>query len=182
MAAYNDGGVEIARTPEWLPIADSFTDFSYPAVQPDTKSKKELVRLRNLAGAHYFVDVLVGLKDGELVPICKAPGKTDGENCSFYNSSYMDDIVQDFDNDGVMEVVEVGDEFPRGGGRGRPVLTGVYKYKDGYFEPQENASYNRIYSVVDKQLGGDLLSKSKWATESKTNYDFMKDVWLKGPN
>jgi hypothetical protein len=177
IAAYDDNGNEIARTPDWLPISGEIENPVDPRIQPDVKSLKELIRVRSITGTHYFTDMFLTINGNKLVPVCKVPGADTQDNCTFFNSSYTDDIIKDFDNDGLMGVIEVNDEFPATGGRGRPVLSGVYKYKDGYFEPQENASYNKIYSILNKQFNGNLLNKYEWDQSSQENFKLVKNVW-----
>jgi hypothetical protein len=177
IAAYDRKGNEMARTPDWLPISGEIENPVDPRIQPDAKSLKELIRVRSISGTHYATDMFLTSKGNELLPVCKAPEAYTQDNCTFFNSSYTDDIIKDFDNDGIMEVIEVNDEFPDTGGRGRPVLSGVYKYKDGYFEPQENVSYNKIYEILDKQFNGRLLNKYEWSQRSQENFNYVKNVW-----
>ena len=54
----------------------------------------------------------------------------------------------------------------------------IIKYNNGFFEPQEDASYNKIFAIVNKLTNTNLMSKYQWARESKANYDFIKSLWV----
>lgn len=181
ISIYDKGGWEIARTlkgftPQWGTLPGHME-----AYQLDKKNKKEYLRLRTVAGPHQFMDLFMQIVDNTLVPICKSGQDINLDSCTIYNTSFGatgDQQIQDLDNDGVTEVIEVVDEYPPGGDRGRYVLNNIYHINDTLFDLVTPDEYEKYYMLLSKTYQkGTFIRNSQWSKESKENFTFIKNAW-----
>lgn len=178
IAAYDEQGNEIARTsedfiPEWSTLPGHMMVY-----QLDKNSKKEYLRLRRTFGTHNFLDMFMTIENKTIIPICKVEAPNDVNDCIFNNSSYDQGVFRDLDKDGYIEATEIVDEYPEGGGRGRPVAAGIYKFNGKYFESQNGQSYGKLFTLLVNELKGmSLIMSSSWSEEGKRNFEEVQNLW-----
>jgi len=147
---YNSNLNLIARMDNKRPFALPILDGSGVLKLNDNK---EAFKLMDVTGLHHSeTSVLEVVKSGEkynILPICtNQRGK-----CSFYNTvGYL--ITEDLDNDGILEIAEIHDEYPPEGGRGNPVLAGVYKYNSDtdLFDLVNDTDYELYYGIIKRGI------------------------------
>jgi len=119
LIAYNSEGAEVARFPDDLPMAMPFTD-SAKAYTLNKANKKQFVSYDFIAGPHSADTMFLGLRESNddkriILPVCFVEIPQSALDCLFWSGEVGSLIVDDFDNDGFMEVIEMVDEYPKDG-------------------------------------------------------------------
>jgi len=119
LIAYNSEGAEVARFPDDLPMAMPFTD-SAKVYTLNKANKKQFVSYDFIAGPHSADTMFLGLREsnddkGIILPVCFVEVPQSALDCLFWSGEVGSLVVDDFDNDGFMEVIEMVDEYPKDG-------------------------------------------------------------------
>ena len=119
MIAYDKKGNEIGRLPEDLPIKapSSNTGKVYTPIQEEVK---QFVSYDFYTGAHSSQTMFFGLFELTtggmgILPVCPTKDVRNAFDCLFWSGQAETLIVEDLDKDGVLEVVEIVDEYPKDG-------------------------------------------------------------------
>lgn len=136
--------LELNDIPFWISISEKY--FRVVSLSPD-----EYAILLTYPGiTHYSYSFFMRvIDDGKVLEPINAciSGTT---VCGFFNSVGVL-IAKDLDDDGMLDLASIVDEYPPEGGRGRPVLANVYKY-DGngsFMELTENKEeYEKYFKVL----------------------------------
>lgn len=175
IAAFKENGEEIARTAEDFTPIYSTLPSHMKSYQLDTNSKKEYLRLEVVAGTHQFKTLFLGTDGNKLLPICKKGEPEEIDDCIFYNTR-GELTVDDIDKNGLTDIVEIVDEYPPKGGRGKAVAWGIYSFNGKYFEPKLNEAYEKIFVLLSKQ-DSSLMRGSELSEESIENLQMIKNFW-----
>jgi|GEM_PF-6998580 len=149
IVVYDEKLKEIARTSKEFYNLSLLLKGDFFPYKLDKQSKKEYLKITYIAGAHHFRHFFLTRKGNKLVPVCKKEKAKSWDDCGFYNSTWGLE-VEDYDEDGLMEVIEFVDEYPPGGGRGDIVVQGIYEFNGEYFRKLEGEEYMKIYKLVEK--------------------------------
>lgn len=122
MIAYDKNGNEIGRLPEGMPIKvpSKNTGKVYTPIQDEVR---QFVSYDFYTGPHSSQTMFFGLFEliaGGLgiLPVCPTNDVKSAYDCLFWSSEVGGLLVKDLDEDGVIEVVEIVDEYPKDGSIG----------------------------------------------------------------
>lgn len=130
----------------------------------DLSPTEKAIKAEDVVGTHHFQTIFLKIytEGGEthLWPIYV----TDSGKSSFFNTRGTL-LAKDLDDDGILEVAEIVDEYPSGGGRGHAVLSGVYRYNGrGEFEDLTNneEEYEKYFGILRNSMAPyDLIRLSE---------------------
>lgn len=119
LVAYDENGKEIGRLPEEFPINNPFSD-SAKVYTPIKKDKNQFVSYEFMAGPHSSETMFFGLFELQaggkgILPVCLTLEVKGPRDCLFWSGNIGDLVADDFDGDGILEVVEMVDEYPKDG-------------------------------------------------------------------
>ena len=119
LIAYNENGEEIGRTPEGMPIAEPLSG-SAKVYTPVKKDKNQFASYDFVVGPHSSETMFFGLFELEtggigILPVCLTSDVKNAHDCLFWSGEVGALVADDFDKDGIMEVVEMVDEYPKDG-------------------------------------------------------------------
>lgn len=139
LTAYDESGKEIAKLFEGNPIPMPFSN-SAKIYTLDKDSKKEFVSYEFIAGPHssrttFFGMYKLSTGQNSIVSICKTKGIKESSDCMFWSGEVGSLLVNDFDKDGKIEVVEMVDEYP----------------KDGVLTKEEEDAIIKVFGSDDKE-------------------------------
>ena len=166
-----EGGL-ITRLDSERPVALSFKEWS-EIIELDNENMG--IELTDITGFHHtqttIFSILKTENNYDIVPVCV--DKSD--KCSFYNTR-GGLLVDDLDNDDILEVAEIHDEYPPEGGRGRAVLREVYRYdrNNNLFLTMAEEDYEKFYKIISKDYPEPLIRASESRGEL---YDSFEDYW-----
>ena len=152
--AYDKNGQEIARLPEGMPISVPSPN-SAKIYTPVKKDKNQFVSFDFMEGPHSSRTMFFGLfelKTGEMgiLPVCHTLDVKSAYDCLFWSGQAGSLIVDDFDNDGVIEVVEIVDEYPNEGSISADVEQMMNKELDGL----EQGEIESMIRIAKREQGG----------------------------
>jgi hypothetical protein len=96
------------------------------------------------------------------------------------NTEEQDAIDAAFEEFGVSEFTEGAEGIAKRekGGKGRPVAWGIYSYNGVFFEPQEDADYEK-YILILKEENENLMRKSELSEDSLEYIESTRNFWTK---
>ena len=171
--AYDEDGDEIARLPETMPIKMPFSN-SAKTYSPDTTMKSKLISYDFIAGPHSSETMFFGmfeLKDGSgmtIMPVCLIESPKKASDCLFWSGEVGDLVVDDLDDDGILEVIELVDEYPDEGA----VTSEETKAVDEVFKNVDQNTSDTMMDILKREKGG-RGSKVVWGVY-KYNGDFFE--------
>ncbi len=116
LIALDKDGKEMGRLPESMLINSPHSGSSKTFV-PFPDQKMQIMSFDFTVGPHSSETIFfVYVDEGKVVlPICLKEGAQEREDCSFWSGELGELIVTDLDKDGLLEVVETVDEYPKDG-------------------------------------------------------------------
>jgi hypothetical protein len=171
--AYDENGNEIARLPENMPLKMPFSN-SAKTYSPDTTMKSKLISYDFIAGPHSSETMFFGmfeLKDGSgmtIMPVCLIEFPKKASDCLFWSGEVGDLVVDDLDDDGILEVIELVDEYPDEGA----VTSEETKAVDEVFKDVDQNTSDTMMDILKREKGG-RGSKVVWGVY-KYNGDFFE--------
>lgn len=154
LIAYDENGKELARLPETMPIQVPFSN-SAKAYSFDNKKKSKIVSYDFVAGPHSSETMFFGLYEFEtgerkILPICLTSDVKSAYDCLFWSGEVGALIVDDFDGDGILEVAETVDEYPKNGTLTKEEEDAINKvFKDGDLN-----EFEMMTRIAKREKGG----------------------------
>jgi len=154
LVAYDKDNKEIGRLPDDLPINEpmSGTARVYTPIKND---KKQFVSYEFMVGPHSSETMFFGLfdlKDDKMgiLPVCLTKNVKGAPDCLFWSGEVGELVVDDFDNDGVLEVAEMVDEYPTDGTLTKEAEDAVNKV----FKDSDEDTYSGMMRIPKRESGG----------------------------
>lgn len=175
LVAYDKDRKEIGRLPEAFPIKPPMTKTA-KVFTPIAKDKNQFVSFDFIAGPHSSETMVFGLfelKDDSLgiLPVCLTEEVKGAQDCLFWSGEVGELLVNDFDQDGVIEIAEVVDEYPSDGSVTKDIEKGV----DETFAQQGEAAAEGALRVLKREQGG-RGRKVVWGIYHYNDYIFEKQT------
>jgi len=154
LIAYDKDNKEIGRLPDMFPIKEPM--FETARVHTPVKAdKKQFVSYEFIAGPHSSETMFFGLfelKDETMgiLPVCLTLDVLGASDCLFWSGQVGSLIAEDFDKDGVLEVVEMVDEYPADGQLTEEIENTT---KDKFSDFGQEVSDDAI-SILKREQGG----------------------------
>ena len=119
LVAYDKDNKEIGRLPDAFPLNIPLSDTAR-VYTPIKKDKKQFVSFEFVVGPHSSDTMFFGLfefKDGNMgiLPVCLTEAVKSAQDCLFWSGEVGDLWADDYDKDGILEIVEMVDEYPKDG-------------------------------------------------------------------
>ncbi len=145
LIAYDKNNKEIGRLPDAFPINIPLSD-SARVYTPIKKDKKQFVSFEFVVGPHSSDTMFFGLfnfKDGNMgiLPVCLTKDVESASDCLFWSGEVGDLWADDYDKDGILEIVEMVDEYP----------------KDGQLTEEVKNSTTKIFNELGTKAGDGAL-------------------------
>lgn len=207
--AYNSLGEIIGSTPEGITFPQPATD-SFRVFRLDSEQNKDFFSFDFIAGPHQFERMFFELYEDAILPVCFTEEIKGPSDCLFYMGGPDYLLVEDLDKDGLVEVVEVVDEYPsegelteeekeaiekefgelgvseeakeiasrESGGRGRPVVWGIYSYDGYYLKPQLDEDHEKYFLILKEEYE-DLMRKADLSEDSLEYIEFARNFWTR---
>ncbi len=152
--AYDPVGKVIGKLPDGMPILAPMTN-SGKVYTPNTKEKNQFVSFDFSIGPHSSETMFFGLfklKDNSMgvLPICLSENANEPSACLFWSGEIGELLVRDLDNDGVIEVVETVDEYPKDG----PITTDIEKIINEEFKDLGQDVADGMTRIAKREQGG----------------------------
>ena len=199
LIAFDKNNKEIGRLPEEFPLNEPMSD-SARVFTPIKKDKKQFISYEFIVGPHSSETMFFGLfdfKDGSkgILPVCLTMDVNSASDCLFWSGEVGDLWADDYDKDGILEVVEMVDEYPKDG----PLTEEIENITKETFEKLGQKASDGALRVLRREQGG-RGNKVIWAIykyndryfekQSEKDYDkyyvLVKDsisnLWTEYPN
>lgn len=153
LAAYDENGNEIGRIPDGMSIAQPLG--SGGAFIGMRKDGRQLVSYEFSAGPHSSHTMFFGLyelKSGGqgILPVCLTQNVKSAYDCLFWSGEIGSLVVDDFDNDGYLEVAEMVDEYPRDG----EITSDVENAINEVFKKSGQTTIDEMIRIAKREQGG----------------------------
>lgn len=154
LVAYDKDNKEIGRLPDDFPIMEPMSETTR-VYTPIKKDKNQFVSFEFMAGPHSSQTMFFGLfefKDGSvgILPVCLTDDVEGATDCLFWSGEVGELVVDDFDKDGILEVVEMVDEYPKDGPITEDIKTAVGKTFDDLGQKASDGALR----VLKREQGG----------------------------
>ncbi len=151
LIALDKGGKEMGKLPESMAFPKPVTNSGQIYI-PFPDKKLQIVSFDFSVGPHSSETIFfVYVDEGKVVlPICLKEGAQEREDCSFWSGETGELIVRDLDNDGLLEVVETVDEYPKDG----KISEELIKATDDAFIDLGKVLANGAKRVARREAGG----------------------------
>jgi len=154
LIVYDKNNKEIGRLPDDLPINEPMSDTAR-VFTPIKKDKKQFVSYEFIVGPHSSETMFFGLfdfKDGGMgiLPVCLTEDVNDASDCLFWSGEVGDLWADDYDKDGILEIVEMVDEYPKDGPLTEEIINST---KETFNNLGEKASDGAL-RVLKREQGG----------------------------
>jgi len=154
LVAYDKNNKEIGRLPDDFPIMEPMSETAR-VYTPIKKDKKQFVSFEFMAGPHSSETMFFGLfklKDGSIgiLPVCLTEDVEGATDCLFWSGEVGELVVDDFDKDGILEVVEMVDEYPKDG----PITEEIKNAVDKTFDDLGQKASDGALRVLKREQGG----------------------------
>lgn len=154
LVAYNEDGKEIGRLPGSMPIQVPMSG-SGKVYVPIKKDKNQFVSFDFSVGPHSSETMFFGLfklKTGGMgvLPVCLTDNVYGPSDCLFWSGEIGGLMVDDFDKDGYMDVVEIVDEYPKDG----PITADIEKMINEQFKDVGQDAANGMIRIAKREQGG----------------------------
>ena len=199
LIAFDKNNKEIGRLPEEFPLNEPMSD-SARVFTPIKKDKKQFISYEFIVGPHSSETMFFGLfdfKDGSkgILPVCLTMDVNSASDCLFWSGEVGDLWADDYDKDGILEVVEMVDEYPKDG----PLTEEIENITKETFEKLGQKASDGALRVLRREQGG-RGNKVIWAIykyndryfekQSEKDYDkyyvlvkySISNLWTEYPN
>ena len=154
LVAYDKNNKEIGRLPDAFPINEPMLETAKVYI-PNKKEKNQFVSYEFSVGPHSSETMFFGLfdlKDDKqaILPVCLTKSVRGAPDCLFWSGEVGELVVDDFDKDGVLEVVEMVDEYPKDGALNKEIEDTVSKT----FKDQGQKASDGALRVLKREQGG----------------------------
>jgi len=154
LIVYDKNNKEIGRLPDDLPINEPMFDTAR-VFTPIKKDKKQFVSYEFIVGPHSSETMFFGLfdfKDGGMgiLPVCLTEDVNGASDCLFWSGEVGDLWADDYDKDGILEIVEMVDEYPKDGPLTEEIINST---KETFNNLGEKASDGAL-RVLKREQGG----------------------------
>ena len=143
---------------------------------PNKKEKNQFVSYEFSVGPHSSETMFFGLfelKDNTfgILPVCLSLDVKGAQDCLFWSGEVGSLVVDDFDKDGILEVVEMVDEYPKDG----PLTKDIENItKDNFDKLGQNASDGAL-RVLKREQGG-RGNRVVWAIFKYDDFYFKQQI------
>lgn len=119
---------------------------------PDAESKQQFVSFDFSVGPHSSETMFFGLqqKTNEIAPVCLTGNVKGPESCLFWSGEVGGLVAKDLDNDGVLEVVEIVDEYPKDG----QITSAIEKTINDSFKDLGQTATDGMIRIAKREQGG----------------------------
>ncbi|MBF0206768.1 MAG: hypothetical protein HQK53_07740 [Oligoflexia bacterium] len=154
LTAYDQDGNEVGRLPDDLPINEPMSGTAR-VFTPVKNDKKQFISYEYVVGPHSSETMFFGLfdlKDGKqgILPVCLTKDVKGASDCLFWSGEVETLEADDFDKDGVLEVVEMVDEYPKDGALNKEINDAV----DKSFKEHGKEASDGALRVLKREQGG----------------------------
>lgn len=154
LIAYDKNNNEIGRLPEAFPINVPMSGTARVHT-PIEKDKKQFVSFDFIVGPHSSQTMFFGLfdfKDGGvgILPVCLKDDVKGAQDCLFWSGEVGEIVANDFDKDGILEVIEMVDEYPKDG----PVTEEIEDTVEKNFGELGQGASDGALRVLKREQGG----------------------------
>lgn len=154
LIAYDKNSKEIGRLPDAFPINEPMSETA-KVYTPVKNDKKQFVSYEFIAGPHSSETMFFGLfelKDNTvgILPVCLTLDVKGAQDCLFWSGEVGELVADDFDKDGILEVVEMVDEYPKDG----VVNQETEDIVDKTFKDQGQKASDGAMRVLKREQGG----------------------------
>lgn len=176
LIAFDKNKKEIGRLPDNFPAIDIPLSNTARVYTPIKKDKKQFVSLEFILGPHSSETMFFGLfksKDGNMgiIPVCLTDDVEDARDCLFWSGEVGDLWADDYDKDGVLEVVEMVDEYPKDG----PLTDEIKNITNETFGKLGQKASDGALRVLKREQGG-RGNKVIWAIYKYNDKYFEKQL------
>jgi len=169
MIAYDNNNQEIARLPYSMPI-NIPRDNSGRVYTLSTQSRRQAVSFDFSAGMHeiqtMFFELIKSDQGAVIIPICLKKEAVQASDCLFWSSEPGYLIADDFNDDGILDVAEIVNEYPKEGLISKEVESAINSAGD-------NKELNDILLRIAKREAGGKGSPVIWNTYSYNDEYFQ---------
>ena len=172
---YSEEGILITKGGTGKPIEFPLKGFS-GVVSLD--SERMGIGLTYSTGFHHtqteFFSILKEADNYDIVSIYK-----DKPDKYYFYNTRGELVVHDLDDDGVLEVAEIHDEYLPEGGRGKAALRAVYKYDSdqNLFLEMKGKDYEKFYEIISGDYSEPLIRASESRGKFYENFpDYLEGI------
>lgn len=175
LIAFDKNNKEIGRLPEEFPLYEPMSD-SARVFTPIKKDKKQFISYEFIVGPHSSETMFFGLfdfKDGGtgILPVCLTMDVNSASDCLFWSGQVGDLWADDYDKDGILEIVEMVDEYPKDG----PLTEEIENITKETFEKLGQKASDGALRVLKREQGG-RGNKVIWAIYKYNDRYFEKQL------
>ena len=154
LVAYDEIGEEVGRLPEEMPIEEPLPNTSQVFVA-NKEDGKQFISYEYISGPHSSMTMVFGLfelKTGQmgLLPICSTEIVKSAYDCLFWSGQVGTLVVKDLDNDGMIEIVEMVDEYPKNG----EITSEIIEITNREFKDLGQDTAKSMIRVLKREQGG----------------------------
>lgn len=154
LIAYDKNNKEIGRLPDDLPIMEPMSETA-KVYTPIKNDKKQFVSYEFIVGPHSSQTMFFGLFDLKndkvgILPVCLTEDVQGATDCLFWSGQVGELVADDFDKDGILEVVEIVDEYPKDG----PLTEDINNAVDKAFNDLGQKASDGALRVLKREQGG----------------------------